>query len=229
MKYSDFEQVISPERMRRYLIACHNDSRKAMTLYRYNLKLSQEMFTIISYFEVALRNKIDVEMKSHYGNNWLRDSVMAGGIFYDNNRVAKTKSIIETVYIELKNAGTYNHSKLLTELGFGIWKYMFNKIEYTLANKCLMNILPNKPKSSQTLKYNNVFVFNELNRINISRNRIAHHEPICISHPYHIDIHNITNCYNSVIMLFEWMNIDHKKLLYGLDHVSNICEKIKNM
>ena len=76
MKYSDFEQVISPVRMRRYLIACHNDSRKAMTLYRYNLKLSQEMFTIISYFEVALRNKIDCEMKNHFGSDWLRDSIL---------------------------------------------------------------------------------------------------------------------------------------------------------
>jgi hypothetical protein len=59
MKYTEFEDLISSERMRKYLVACGNDTRKAMKLYRLNLKLSQEMFTIISCFEVTLRNKID--------------------------------------------------------------------------------------------------------------------------------------------------------------------------
>lgn len=95
MKYADFEHVISPERMRRYLIACHNDSRKAMTLYRYNLKLSQEMFTIISYFEVVLRNKIDCEMRCQFGHNWLRDSILQGGIFSRIIVLIKPKQLLK--------------------------------------------------------------------------------------------------------------------------------------
>jgi len=59
MKYSDFESVMSSARMGRYLTACSNDSRKAMTLYRLNLRLSQVLFTIVSCFEVALRNAIN--------------------------------------------------------------------------------------------------------------------------------------------------------------------------
>lgn len=62
MKFTEFEETISPERMHRYVLACANDTRRAMTLYRYNLKLSQEMFTLISCFEVSLRNRIDREM-----------------------------------------------------------------------------------------------------------------------------------------------------------------------
>lgn len=59
MKFNDFEQALSPERLNRYMEACNYDSRKAMTLYRYNLRLSQEMFTILSCFEGTLRNAID--------------------------------------------------------------------------------------------------------------------------------------------------------------------------
>ena len=59
MKYSEFEDIISSERMRRYLAACNNDTRKAMKLYRYNIKLSQELLAVVGCFEVALRNKID--------------------------------------------------------------------------------------------------------------------------------------------------------------------------
>ena len=45
MKYKEFEYVLSSERMGRYLQAYNGDSRKAMTLYRYNLQLSQEVFS----------------------------------------------------------------------------------------------------------------------------------------------------------------------------------------
>lgn len=59
MKYLDFENILSAKRMGRYLSAVGGDTRKAMTLYRENLRLSQELFTIVSCFEVALRNAID--------------------------------------------------------------------------------------------------------------------------------------------------------------------------
>ena len=58
MNYSAFENVMSSKRMRRYLNACDGDKRKAQTLYRLNLRISQEMFTVISCYEVALRNAI---------------------------------------------------------------------------------------------------------------------------------------------------------------------------
>lgn len=58
MKYQEFEKIFSKKRMEKYVHAYNGDTRKAMTLYRYNLKLSQEMFTLISCFEVALRNNI---------------------------------------------------------------------------------------------------------------------------------------------------------------------------
>ncbi len=74
MKFTEFEETISPERMHRYVLACGNDTRRAMTLYRYNLKLSQEMFTLISCFEVSLRNRIDREMQVNFGADWLRIS-----------------------------------------------------------------------------------------------------------------------------------------------------------
>ena len=58
MKYTEFENIISPERMRKYNVACGGNKAKAMTLYRHNLRLSQEMFVVVSCFEVALINRI---------------------------------------------------------------------------------------------------------------------------------------------------------------------------
>ena len=81
MKYSEFEHFFSQKRLNRYLLACKGDKRKAMTLYRYNLYLAQELLTIVSCFEVSLRNAIDDILIPQFGNEWLKDSVSPGGIF----------------------------------------------------------------------------------------------------------------------------------------------------
>ena len=71
MEYLEFERILSAKRMQRYKDAANGDTRKAMALYRYNLRLSQEMFTIVSCFEVALRNAIDSLLVPSLGENWL--------------------------------------------------------------------------------------------------------------------------------------------------------------
>lgn len=82
MKYRDFERIMTPARMNRYLSACGGNSRKAMTLYRQNLRLTQELFTIISCFEVALRNAIDNKCILMHREDWLRNGTAENGIFW---------------------------------------------------------------------------------------------------------------------------------------------------
>lgn len=105
MKYSEFESIFSRERTYKYLNACGGNSRKAMTLYRYNLRLSQVMFTLVSCFEVALRNKIDLEMRLHNGNDWLRDCILPGGGLYYDRRAEGSRKIIEKAYNGLMREG----------------------------------------------------------------------------------------------------------------------------
>ena len=45
MKYVDFERFFSQKRLNRYVLACRGDKRKAMTLYRYNLRMETLCFT----------------------------------------------------------------------------------------------------------------------------------------------------------------------------------------
>lgn len=226
MKYSDFEEVMSPERMRKYVTACANDTKRAMTLYRYNLKLSQEMFAVISCFEVTLRNKIDKEMKSHFGNDWLRDFILPGGRFDTDPRVEGTKKIIKKAYEGLLRSNNYFHNKLLAEMEFGVWKFMFNNVQYRLSGRCLLNIFPNKPTSSLQAQYDNAFVFNALDVVNNMRNRIAHHEPICFGNTGNIETQNVMYCYMRIMQLFQWMNINADSLLYGVNHVVEVSNKV---
>lgn len=229
MKYSDFEKTMSSQRMRRYLTACGGNTRKAMTLYRYNLQISQEMFTIVSCFEVALRNAIDHKLTTNLGNDWLRDSIMPGGVF-TQPLLRKTRDIIAFAHKKLQQSHSYTHYKLLAEMEFGIWKYMFSPIQYRVTGRNLLTIFPNKPKSSREIQYNQTYIFNELDKVNSLRNRIAHHETICFaSNTSQINTSYVINIYTKIKTLFFWMGIDSNSLLYGLDHINRVCAQINEL
>ncbi len=215
--------------MKRYLNACGGNKRKAQTLYRLNLRLSQEMFTVISCYEVALRNAIDGIMSTALGPDWLRDAIQPGGIF-DGPLFTGTTRIMHKAYNELLISGRYSCSKMLSAMEFGVWKYMYSSPQYRATGRILLNVFPNKPKSSAMIQYNNLYVFNELDAINRLRNRIAHHEPICFLHDNEaISTEHLQTCYIRILTLFSWMGIEAKSLLYGLDHIQSLLQKINRI
>ena len=226
MKYCDFEEILSEDRMRRYVKACGGNKKKGMTLYRYNLNLAGEMLKIISCFEVALRNRIDQILNPVFGKDWLRDSCMPQGIF-DSPRTTGTQKIILRAYTDLENKGAYTPTKLMAEMEFGVWKYMYSGPQYAATLQKLLAVFPNKPKSSASARIDNKYIFNELDRINLIRNRIAHHEPICFAANLPLlSLNYIDTVYQRILELFSWMGINGRKLLYGIDHIPKIREEI---
>lgn len=200
-----------------------------MTLYRYNIKLSQELLAVIGCFEVALRNKINNQFLSQYGNDWLKMFILPGGIFHSKVDVKTTSNIITKAYNELIRNNSYCHGKLLSKMEFGVWKYMFSNVQYSLTGQTLLRIFPNKPISNRTHQYDNSYIYRELNYINRLRNRIAHHEPICFgtqARRNSIDTSYALNRYHRILILLDWLDIDGKALLYGLGDVAAICAKI---
>jgi len=227
MKYSDFEHIISAARMNRYFIASGNNSKKTMTLYRKNLHLSQELFTVISCFEIALRNAIDRQYTRQYGDDWLRDSSLNSGMF-DIQNCRHAKEVINKAVAKLSNR--YSHTKLLAAMDFGFWKYLFAQPQFHAGGQTLLRIFPSKPTSTPNIQYNHSFVFNQLEKINSLRNRIAHHEPICfVDNQPVISTTYARQHYNLILQLFQWMNIDGLSLLYGIDHITSVCNEIDSI
>lgn len=226
MRYRDFEKIYSKDRLERYLQAVGGDKRMARLLYRENLRVSREMFTLVCCFEVALRNAIDTQLKKNYGADWLRDSIADGG-FLDSSKTCETRDKVAKTYRRLNRANSYSHSQLLASMTFGTWKFLFSKHAYRATGKTLLEIFPNKPKSSKTEQINNMYLFNELDKVNNLRNRIAHHEPICLTHKsVCADTSYIRGEYEKMLILFEWMGIDASSLLWGVNHVLAICDGI---
>ena len=103
-------------------------------------------------------------------------------------------------------------------------------MRFFIAGKCLMAIFPNKPKSSKEEHINQSYIYNDLGSINVLRNRIAHHEPICFNKTTGaIDTSYCLTIYARIMTLFQWMDIDSGSLLYGLDHVGTCSDKIMSI
>jgi len=229
MNFKQFEHIVSPKRMERYMIAAGKRKRKSMQIYNANLNLAKEVFVVLSYFEVALRNAIDQCLTPILGEDWLRDSVLSGGRF-DSKQSEHMCKVIRKRYDSLMKEGEYSHAKLLSSLEFGIWKYMFADYQYRVTGQKLLAVFPLKPKSSAAKQYDHNYFFNELNSINTLRNRIAHHEPICFSHKTQlIDTSYIKAQYARMLVLFQMMGINSKALLKNMDHVKSECKEIEKL
>jgi hypothetical protein len=227
MKYADFEQLMSTPRLNRYLVACGNNKKKAMTLYRANLRISQEMFSILGVFEVILRNKIDGHYKTVYApiigsNEWLLHAASPGG-FYANTQCQRTRQSILNAIADL--GSVYTHDKLLAELSFGFWRYQFASKEFSAAGSSLHTIFTTRPTGTS-----HTTILNKLKLINNIRNRIAHHEPICFDNSLHaISTVYVLQHYNEVAQLLQWLNIDATKLFYGIDGIQKEIQFINSL
>ena len=71
---------------------------------------------------------------------------------------------------------------------------------------------------------------NKIQKANTMRNRIAHHEPVCIYlQDSVISTTHVLGIYSKMQTLFAWMGIDSQDLLYGLDHVQQVCTRINEL
>lgn len=240
MNFNEFEQLVSTARLFPYRNVTGDDKRKAKNLYRLNIQLSSELFTIIAYFEVALRNAIHNHYSYHFNNtDWIRDSVLPKGMFdvpklqQQKKKYSKHPTQSETitdVINALRKLGTdYSSDKIVAELNFGYWRYLFADTQYDCGGKSLLKIFTNKPKSTPLLRYDHNYIFASLGRINNMRNRVAHHEPIIFSYQNKIKVKSTASvrvCYQNMVELLSWMPVDAKRYWLGLDHIIALCDKI---
>ncbi len=224
MTYIDFEIALSKPRIGRFLLATKGDQNKALRLYKHNIQLSQTLFGLLCIFEVTLRNHIDMHYRNHFNDNeWLKSNCGQGGMF-SHPTFAKygfeSRTKILTTFAQLGKR--YNHDRLVAELSFGFWTYMFAPIQFIVGGQGLHKIYVNRPKGT-TQK----LIFNELDEIRSLRNRIAHHEPLCFDRQHQIFTNHTKATYYYIIKHTIWLGYDPNKLYLGLDETLNIIETIQ--
>lgn len=221
MAYNQYENWLSPARLGKYLAACSNRRGKAMLLYRANIRLSQKLYAVIGLFEVVLRNNIDRHFIGGKGPSWLEDAVADGGYL--------DVPVCENAYHSVQEAlfrldKKYDHDSLIAALTLGFWTNVFGKHEYPASGNTVLSIFVNRPAGT-----NYKAVFKLLQKLNILRNRIAHHEPLCFDAVGAISTAMVTRRYALIKDLFHWLGCDHRLLLYGVDGVQGEIDFINRL
>lgn len=209
MRYKEYEVAFSPARLNRYKVACGGNTRKAMTLYRYNVKLCQKYYAVLNIFEIIFRNAVDRHFRTYYNDpNWIEHQLQAGGMLaYSPQKADALKHINE-----LKKKGILTPDKVVSAQSFGFWTYMFNKIPFNAGGKKILDIFPNKQ-----VGLGQKAVYNELQDIKQFRNRIAHHEPICFDASGNRNMSYAQTNYQQILKYISFLGYSDKQLLFGYD------------
>lgn len=209
MKYSEYERAFSPARLNKYLIACGGNTVKALTLYRYNVKVCQKFYGILNIFEVVLRNAIDIHYQSVFNDvEWVEHQMQSGGMIEN----APQKNEVLRIIATLKQNGRYTNDRVVSSVSFGFWTHLFTRQPFRLGGQNLLRIFPNR-----TAGLGQRAVFNELQEIKTFRNRIAHHEAICFDKNGNIDMTSTQSKYALILKYIDFLGYRSSHLFYGID------------
>lgn len=226
MRYSDYQKAFSHSRLDRYLTACAGDRRKALLLYRYNIRLCKEFYAILGILEVTLRNSINSHYQSQFGlNNWLEVHAQNTGVFsnlvFQHGNYESRKLILSNIR---KLNARYTHDRLVSSLSFGFWVMLFNKLQFNVCGKTLHNIFVKRPIG--TLPRD---IYKELDKIRDFRNRVAHHEPLCFDSLHNKKVAYAQQHYDLIRKYAQWLNFNPDKLFYGIDNTQDTINKIDEL
>jgi hypothetical protein len=218
MKYDGYEKALSVPRIGKYRAACMGDKNRALILYRYNIKLCQKFYGVLGVLEVVLRNAINEHYATRLADNeWLITQAQNGFLVNYKDAVFKERD-------KLVSNHNYTHDKLLASLSLGVWTYMFSRNCYKNSGKTLLQIFPNK-----THGLNQKDIYDDLDRIRLFRNRIAHHEPLCFNRMGKIHVDYVQHIYDLITKYVEFLGYRTNELFYGVETPISTIEKIRNM
>jgi hypothetical protein len=218
MNYAQYEKALSSPRIERYTVACKNDKRKALILYRYNIKLCQKFYGVLGVLEVVLRNAVNEHYHIAFSDpEWLITQAGTGFLISSQTEIFKERD-------KLIRKGTYVHDKLVASLSFGTWTIMFSKNLYKNAGKTLLRIFPRK-----THGMNQKQIYGELDSIRAFRNRIAHHEPICFDEAGDINVNHAKHIYDLILKYLDFMGYNPNEILYGVETPVCIFPKLQEL
>lgn len=183
-------RLLSVPRLSTYTAACGGDVKAAIELYQWNLEVSSALFTAIHYFEVALRNTIDVRLTKDFGGSqsWFDAAttpLSTGG----KSKVREAKGHVTAAGHQV------THGRVVAELSLGFWWTLFaESYNRALWAPSLRQAFPRARRDR---------LHSEIDQIRLLRNRIAHHEPL-IGHDLHAEYTRILQTAEQIDIRLAW-------------------------
>jgi len=185
----NFESIIAKPRLASYKGYFHARSlEEAIGLYMWNGELSACFATLISIFEISLRNQVHRAMSLHYSNG-----TSTSFHWYDRIR-GQLKVQSKNKIDDVRHEGPHNRrtlrnpapspDEIVSRVSFGFWPNILGAIDrrVNFADKIFPAIFPHHSLNANPLDWTNSAKLTAalafIHELNTFRNRIAHHEPI---------------------------------------------------
>ncbi len=207
-----YEKVFSVQRMGKYFNRYPNNEEKAIIHYKSNIELSESFYSILSVFEVSLRNSLHRELTTHFGTDdwYLRVGSVPG--------LRNLTASINTAKRHIANRNeSITANKIIAELNLGFWVRLFNTEYELILWKPLRKAFPYLEKSQR--QRSNVSA--PVNKIRDFRNRVFHHEPIS----WNLD--RLEETHKRILIVMGWINKDLPKVAEKIDRVTEVILKVK--
>lgn len=231
MKLEDFQHYFSTARVNRYLLATENSPKRAIKLYKANLRITQSFHPLLGVFEVVLRNRINDILTVHFSDpDWIinqKSGFMSDpSLSYIQKKTGQRKIndflVSEVLKVEKrlrKNAIPITSGKVIAEQNLGFWTDLFEVHHYKLLKGKPIKIFGSLPSGFGRKEVND-----ELEKIRCFRNRINHNEPVCFANN-NIDFSLAIDAYSSIINLLKWID---PILINFIDDLDRVCEIIEH-
>lgn len=216
MQYPKLEFYVSKPRLDRFLIACGNAHQRAQNLYQANLKVAESFYTVLNLFEVFLRNRINAELSSYFGNpdrilteknGFMADQSLAGTKFYLQKEVLSAERRLNV------RRKPITSGLVIAEQSLGFWTSLFNTHHYRILSGSVIHCFPNKPNQIQRKQLNLI-----LDDIRDFRNRVYHNEPVCFNGNA-IDFAKAIQIRADIYNALNWMDSDTAAYVAPLDDI----------
>lgn len=149
------------------------DAEAAVSLYAWNAQISGALLPPLHIGEVAVRNAVSDALEALYGTQWPWSPTFEQSLPKKNGPGYNARNDLQQVRNKTTSTG-----QVITELKFVFWEKMFtSRHDVRLWNPHLLRVLPNLDQSKSVAALR-LEIHNDLNKIRLLRNRIAHHEPI---------------------------------------------------
>jgi hypothetical protein len=208
--FKEFERLVSKHRFRRYRRETAG-KHEAVSLYLWNIALSEALYPAFHFFEVTLRNATHQALSTHHGGNtrWFMD--------YTVLTQARHQQQVMDAIEELRKQGKKHFvgniadtdfpkepPRVVAALSLGFWVNLYSdpyvrSIMIPIADK----VFANGPKEVVRDKRQDI-IYPRLRDILELRNRVFHHEPI-----YHWTLPNarpsLMERYEKMCEVIGWM------------------------
>lgn len=198
--------IISQERLTKYLREAGHDQQRALALYGWNIQLSEAFFPVLSASEVCLRNTICTQLIALYGQIWWDDPAFLLQIKKNGTRIVKTARD------KLRTRGPVTSGGMTAELNFGFWVNMLLPRHEPVFWPNLSAAFPDLPPA---VTY--AALYTRCDDVREFRNRIFHHEPIMHR--------NITKEYSQIMELIGWLSPDKAKWIKPYSRVMTVARQ----